>query len=365
MRGFYFIIVVIAAGFGLRFEALKSATMHKDAHEKHIACTGIGRLAFMPAQAQLTHLPDSALNRQLGNYFLQGKVTAIQRDSFTMLVPQKNHQVLVSVKVNERTSMLTPMPPQQVKIEPVKLDAIHVGETVVVQGNMQDGVLLAKRVSLNTTVLSASDALIKPEDLGKQYIDGRVETVRADGLTIVWWNAQAKETRQRVRFDKDTSFRWGSESLTSRDIRVGDHISGSGELKDNVFVAKTLFVMTSQNPAKRKSQSAGIGLCGGGPVERGLKVADETVHRWLVGPRHSRRRHHSGTDLTYDLLPGFRAFRDVRQVGMLQGESAGFGLIAMTGNTILIQNGTGVVSLLRRGGRLQDKCSQCHTGNYE
>lgn len=209
---------------------------------------------FTPAQAQLTHLPDSALNRQLGDYFLQGKVTAIQRDSFTMSVPQEDHQVLVNVKINERTSMLTPTPPQQVKIEPVKLDAIHVGETIVVQGNMQAGVLLAKRVSLNTTVLSASDALIKPEDLGKKYIDGRVETVRADGLTIVWWKAPDKEVRQRVRFDQDTSFRWGSEPLTSRDIRVGDHISGSGELKDNVFVAETLFVMSSQNPSKRSSQ---------------------------------------------------------------------------------------------------------------
>ncbi len=171
-----------------------------------------------------------------------------------MSVPQEDHQVLVNVKVNERTSMLTPTPPQQVKIEPMKLDAIHVGETIVVQGNMQNGVLLAKRVSLHTTVLSASDVLINPEDLGKKHIDGRVERIRADGLTIVWWNVQAKEIRQEVRFDQNTSFRWGSEPLTSRDIRIGDHISGSGELKNNAFVAKALYVMSSQNPAKRSSQ---------------------------------------------------------------------------------------------------------------
>ena len=40
--------------------------------------------------------------------------------------------------------------------------------------------------------------------------------------------------------DENTSFKKGNESITLADIKVGDFVTGPGELKDNVFVAKEL-----------------------------------------------------------------------------------------------------------------------------
>ena len=112
-------------------------------------------------------------------------------------------------------------------------------------------------------------------------------------------------------------------------------------------------------------KSTGIGLCGGGAIERRFKVSDETVECRLVGARHSGGRHHAGTNLANDLLPGFCAFWDVRQIGVLQGKATRFGFIAMARNAVLIEYDAGIIDLLRCCGRLQDECSQGHTGNYD
>jgi hypothetical protein len=46
--------------------------------------------------------------------------------------------------------------------------------------------------------------------------------------------------------DENTSFKKGNESITLPDIKPGDFVRGSGDLKDGVFVPKELIVGRGQ-----------------------------------------------------------------------------------------------------------------------
>jgi hypothetical protein len=57
---------------------------------------------------------------------------------------------------------------------------------------------------------------------------------------------------------------------------------------------------------------------GGRAVDRRLQIADESVQRGGVGPRHSRGRHHAGADFPDHFLPELGRLRDVREIRVLE-----------------------------------------------
>jgi hypothetical protein len=76
------------------------------------------------------------------------------------------------------------------------------------------------------------------ENLGKKFIAGEVTAINGTQLTI----ARPDGVSQTITADENTSFRKQRESITLADIRVGDHVFGRGELKNDVFVPAVLNV---------------------------------------------------------------------------------------------------------------------------
>ena len=76
-------------------------------------------------------------------------------------------------------------------------------------------------------------------------------------------------------------------------------------------------------------------------VQRTLDAADKCVNAGPLWPRHSGRRHHTSTKLADNLLPSFRASRDLGWIHLLQREAAGLQAVvvadlAVSRNKLLI-----------------------------
>src|SRR5262249_46562367 len=147
-RIFCFNIVVVTAKLWIKIQharGLPQAMVERMLMKKTLQALVLVGAVFIPAQAQLTHLQAGGPNPQLGDYFLEGTVMAIEKDSFTVSAPQDNQKVLVKVNVDGRAAILRQTQRNPVRIESVKLDNIHVGETILVRGSMQAGALQATR----------------------------------------------------------------------------------------------------------------------------------------------------------------------------------------------------------------------------
>ncbi|MFC6646646.1 hypothetical protein ACFQBQ_13830 [Granulicella cerasi] len=97
-------------------------------------------------------------------------------------------------------------------------------------------------------------------NLGKTYIVGKVQSVDLDNAKMTVKRSDGVE--QTILFDESTSFRRGQrmrmsggagggtpqqptfESITLADVKVGDNVSGKGQLKGGTFVPAELTVMT-------------------------------------------------------------------------------------------------------------------------
>ncbi len=76
------------------------------------------------------------------------------------------------------------------------------------------------------------------EGMGKEFIAGEVTAINGTQLTI----SRPDGVSQTISADESTSFRKQNESITLADIKVGDHVFGRGEVKNDVFVPSMLNV---------------------------------------------------------------------------------------------------------------------------
>jgi len=110
-----------------------------------------------------------------------------------------------------------------------------VGDMVFVRGEQKDGVWQAQMIGARTGGGPGGDFR---EGLGKKFIAGEVTAVSGTKLTIQRPDGQSQD----ITVDESTSFRKEGQSITLADIKVGDHVFGRGELKNNVFVPAVLNV---------------------------------------------------------------------------------------------------------------------------
>jgi hypothetical protein len=100
---------------------------------------------------------------------------------------------------------------------------------------------------------------ISPEEmvkmgLGTKFIAGEVKAIEETKLTIARPDGQT----QTIEVDETTSFRDGKgESGTLADVKVGDRVMGGGEMKNGVFVPKTLRFGMPQRPGGMVHQYPG------------------------------------------------------------------------------------------------------------
>jgi Cu/Ag efflux protein CusF len=157
-----------------------------------------------------------------------GTITAIGDNSLTLKTPDgQTAQVSVSDKTQFRKAR-----------QEAKLSDFKVGDNIFVRGEQKDGVWQGDFVAERQGGGFGGGRADFREGLGKQFIVGEVKAISGTQLTI----ARPDGVSQDITVDENTSFKKDGESVTLADLKVGDHVFGRGELKDNVFVPAVLNV---------------------------------------------------------------------------------------------------------------------------
>jgi hypothetical protein len=203
-------------------------------------------LGLMPTLAQTQETPGR--NRPPGDNVV-GKVTSITKDSL-VLAPLTGGDP-VTVKIGDNTRVVKDR-------QPIKFAEIKTDEVVFARGNLKDNVMEAGMVSVVNPQMvqmigqgggagggfggGRGQGQFNREDLGKKFIAGEVKAINETKLTIARPDGQSQD----IEVDENTSFKKGNESITLPDIKAGDFVRGSGELKNGVFIPKELIVGRGQ-----------------------------------------------------------------------------------------------------------------------
>ncbi len=194
-----------------------------------------------------------------------GKVTAVGKDSVTV-TPLGGNEALVEAKapVTIKVSDSTRINKQR---EPIKLSEIKPGDTVFAVGKLEGDTIQSTMVGVVPPEMIArmssgqgggrmafgQGGQFDPADMGKKYILGTVKAINETKLTIARTDGQTQD----IEVDENTSFRKSRESITLPEIKVGDFVMARGELKNNVFVPKTLNVGPPQRQLQRGAGAGG------------------------------------------------------------------------------------------------------------
>jgi preprotein translocase subunit YajC len=210
-------------------------------------------LGLLPAAAQ-TQGQEQNRERFRGNMppgeTVVGKVTAVNKDS--LVVAPLTGGVPVTVKIGDNTRISK-------ERQPIKLDEIKTDDTIFARGELKDNVIQAANVGVvNPQMIqrfgqggqgpggfragSGGNFNFNREDLGKKFIIGEVKAINETKLTI----ARPDGESQDIEVDENTSFKRGTESITLPEIKTGDLVRGSGEVKNGIFVPKELNVGRGQ-----------------------------------------------------------------------------------------------------------------------
>jgi outer membrane lipoprotein SlyB len=134
--------------------------------------------------------------------------------------------------------------------QPATMADFKVGDMIFVRGEPKDGVWQAQMVGERSAGAMGGNFR---EGLGKRFIAGEVKAINGTKLTIQRPDGQTQD----ITVDESTSFRKDGQSVTLADIKVGDHVFGRGEVKNDVFVPAVLNV--GQPPMMGRPRDGGAG----------------------------------------------------------------------------------------------------------
>jgi len=128
---------------------------------------------------------------------------------------------------------------------------IHVGDTIVAAGNLDDQ---AKTVGAVFVVVLTPEQAARMEkmraEFGKTWTAGKVTAIQDLTLTV----ERPDKVTQTIAVDENTTFRKGgrgtAEDITFPDIKVGDMVNARGALQNGKFVATSLVVMPPRQPGQ-------------------------------------------------------------------------------------------------------------------
>lgn len=178
-----------------------------------------------------------------------GTVTAVGKDSVIISPqggnkPNDDFKTPVTINVSDKTRIHR-------QRDAIKLNEIKKGDTVYAVGHRAGNTVEATMLGVFPSEMVmrksspgggkgsyAEGGAFKPEEMGSKYILGTVKAINKTRLTI----ARTDGKSQEIEVDGDTTFRRSQQSITFPEIKVGDFVMGRGELKNNVFVPRTLNV---------------------------------------------------------------------------------------------------------------------------
>lgn len=134
--------------------------------------------------------------------------------------------------------------------QPATMADFKVGDMIFVRGEQKDGVWQAQMVGGRSAGAMGGNFR---EGMGKRFIAGEVKAINGTKLTIQRPDGQTQD----ITVDESTSFRKDGQSVTLADIKVGDHVFGRGEVKNDVFVPAVLNV--GQPPMMGRPSDGGAG----------------------------------------------------------------------------------------------------------
>jgi preprotein translocase subunit YajC len=79
-------------------------------------------------------------------------------------------------------------------------------------------------------------------EMGKDFVVGEVKSIDAPKITI----QRPDNVKQTLELNEETSLRKGRESVTMEDIQPGDHVFVRGAVQNNVFVPKSVMVISPE-----------------------------------------------------------------------------------------------------------------------
>lgn len=120
---------------------------------------------------------------------------------------------------------------------PIELKELKVGDTVMAGGENTGDSVDARLVAL-VDPLMARRLEEQRAALGKTMIAGEIKEINDAKLTILRPDGQT----QVIELDENSSLKKGQESVTLADIKAGERVYGTGELKDGTFMVKELRV---------------------------------------------------------------------------------------------------------------------------
>jgi hypothetical protein len=200
-----------------------------------VLCVLLG-LALVPAFSQTQD--QGSRQRMPAGENVVGKVTAISSGAVT--VAPAAGGAPITIKVGDNTRIFKDR-------QPAKLTDIKVDDTVFARGPLNgtsmDAAMLGvvnpemvQRFQQNGGTMGGTQ--FNREDLDKKFIAGEVKAINETRLTI----ARPDNQSQEIEVDESTSFKKGQESVTLADIKVGDFVRGTGEVKNGTFIPKELIV---------------------------------------------------------------------------------------------------------------------------
>lgn len=152
--------------------------------------------------------------------------------------------------------------------EQAKITDIHVGDTIVAGGNLDDQ---AKTVGAMFVMVLTPEQAAQAEkmraDFGKTWTAGKITAIRELTLTV----ERPDKVTQTIAVDENTTFHKGARGnatdITFPDIRVGDMVNARGALQGGNFLATNLTVMEPRQPGQGR-----FGNAPGGPDGAGSQV---------------------------------------------------------------------------------------------
>jgi Spy/CpxP family protein refolding chaperone len=132
-----------------------------------------------------------------------------------------------------------------------KISDIHVGDTIVAGGNLDDQTKAVGAVFVMVLTPEQAAQMEKMRaDFGKTWTAGKITAIKDLTVTV----ERPDKTSQTITVDENTTFHKGSRGeatdITFPDVKVGDMLRADGSLKDGSFLATNLVVMEPRQPGQ-------------------------------------------------------------------------------------------------------------------
>lgn len=179
---------------------------------------------------------------------VHGKVTAISGNDLTL---QDEQGQAWKVETGPNTRIRKDR-------EETKISEIHVGDTIIAVGNLDDQ---TKSLGAMFVMVPTPEQVAQMEKLratfGKTWTAGKITAIKDLTLTI----ERPDKVEQTVAVDENTTFHKGARGqatdITFPDIKVGEMLRAQGALAGNNFLATNVVVMEPRQPGERRFRNGG------------------------------------------------------------------------------------------------------------